>query len=252
MLAEGYKVTLEHQASHWWYRSRRDLYMRQVRRAARDLGHPGRRLALLDYGCAGGFDLPLLAQLGTAEGADVTDALAGGSGGAHPVHVVPRDLALLRGRFDIVTCLDVVEHLDDDVEGLRTIASLLAARGQVVVTVPAYAWLWSGEDEISAHRRRYTRGTLLGACRAAGFEVLYASYFNATILPAVAAVVWTRRLFDPDWRTQSNLTAGASLGGLLGAVSGLEARCVGEQRWPLPAGASIVCRLRRREGGERG
>lgn len=119
MLAEGYKVTLEHQASHWWYRSRRDLYMRQVRRAARDLGHPGRRLALLDYGCAGGFDLPLLAQLGTAEGADVTDALAG-------------------------------------------------------------------------------------------------------------------------------------LGGLLRAVTGLEARCVREQRWPLPAGASIVCRLRRREAGQRG
>jgi SAM-dependent methyltransferase len=250
MLAEGYKVTLEHQASHWWYRSRRDLYARQVRRAARALGHPGRRLALLDYGCAGGFDLLLLAEFGTAEGADITDAYArDGARRGHALHVVPRDLPALRGRFDIVTCLDVLEHLDDDVDGLRTIGSLLAPGGQVVVTVPAYAWLWSGEDEISAHRRRYTRGALVAACRAARFEVLYASYFNASILPAMAAVVWSRRLFDPDWRTESNLTAGASgLGARLGAaVTGIEARLVGDEWWRLPAGASIVCRLRRAE-----
>ena len=54
----GYKVTLEHQSSHWWYLSRRDLFLRQVRRAAQALGHPGRPLTLLDYGCAAGFDLP--------------------------------------------------------------------------------------------------------------------------------------------------------------------------------------------------
>ena len=92
---------------------------------------------------------------------------------------VPADLPALRGRFHIITCLDVLEHMDDDVEGLRAIAVLLAPGGQVVVTAPAYDWLWSGEDVISAHRRRYTRETLLRAARAAGFDVLFASYFFA-------------------------------------------------------------------------
>jgi SAM-dependent methyltransferase len=250
MHPDGYRVTREHQASHWWYRSRRELTLRQVRRAARALGHPGRRLALLDYGCANGFDLAFLDEFGAAEGADVTDQLAA-EAAAHRVHVVPRDLPGLRGRFDIVTCLDVLEHLDDDVGGLRTIGSLLAPRGQVVVTVPAYAWLWSGEDEISAHRRRYTRGALVGACRAAGFEVLYASYFNASILPAMAAVVWGRRLLNRDWRAESNLTAGAgALAGIARAVTGLEARFVGDERGTLPAGASLICRLRRQRDEE--
>jgi len=249
MHLEGYKVTREHHGSHWWYRSRRELTLRQVGRAARALGHPGRRLALLDYGCAGGFDLAFLDEFGVAEGADVTDEFAADAG-AHPVHVVPRDLPRLHGRFDIVTCLDVLEHLDDDVGGLRTIASLLAPGGQVVVTVPAYAWLWSGEDEISAHRRRYTRGALVGACRAAGFEVLYASYFNASILPAMAAVVWGRRLFHRDWRRESNLTAGTGpLAAVARAATALEARFVGDERGRLPAGASLICRLRRAEQG---
>jgi SAM-dependent methyltransferase len=249
MRVEGYRVTSEHQGSHWWYRARRDLTMRQVGRAARALGYPARRLALLDYGCAEGFDLPFLAAFGVSEGADVAgigDARPD-DGGAHRVHVVPRDLPELIGRFDVVTCLDVLEHLDDDVEGLRTIGALLVPGGQAVVTVPAYTWLWSGEDEISAHRRRYTRGRLLAACRAADLDVIYASYFNLSLVPAMAAVVWTRRLLHPGWQSESNLSADPRwLRGLARAATGLEARWVGDEWCRLPAGASIVCRLRRR------
>jgi len=257
MQAEGYRVTLEHQAAHWWYRSRRELWLRQVERAARALGHPERQLDLLDYGCASGFDLTYLARFGAAHGADIVDAgeiaaLAGHGepppNGAFPIHRVPDELPALRGRFQIVTCLDVLEHLDDDVAGLRAISDLLSPGGQVVVTVPAYDWLWSGEDVISAHRRRYTRDSLLAAARAAGFEVLFASYFLASVLPGVAAVVWGRRLVSNRWRSQSNLDAHPRwLGGVLRAVTTAEARLVGDERLSLPAGASLVCRLRRPE-----
>jgi len=253
MQAQGYRVTLEHQAVHWWYRSRRELWLRQVGRAADALGHPARRLDLLDYGCAAGFDLSSLARFGAAHGADIVDpdqiaAVTGGDparDGAFPMYRVPADLPALRGRFHIITCLDVLEHMDDDVEGLRAIAALLAPGGQLVVTVPAYAWLWSGEDVISAHRRRYTRETLLRAARAAGFDVLLASYFFASVLPAVAAVVWGRRLMSSRWRAQTNLDAHPRwLGGVLRAVTTAEARLVGDERLSLPAGASLVCRLR--------
>jgi SAM-dependent methyltransferase len=253
MQAQGYRVTLAHQAVHWWYRSRRELWLRQVERAARTLGYPGQRLELLDYGCAAGFDLGALARFGAAHGADVVDAgrlaeLAGGGApgdGAFPIHRLPGDLPRLRGRFHVVTCLDVLEHMDDDVEGLRTIAALLAPGGQLVVTVPAYDWLWSGEDVISAHRRRYTRESLLRAARDAGFEVLFASYFFASVLPGMAAVVWGRRLVSPRWREQTNLDGHPRwLGGLLHAVTAAEARLVGDERVSLPAGASLVCRLR--------
>ena len=256
MQAQGYRVTLEHQAEHWWYRSRRQLWLRQVERAARALGYPERRLELLDYGCASGFDLPALARFGAVHGADVVDAgdiaaLAGEGpvrDPAIPIHRVPDDLDRLRGRFQVVTCLDVLEHLDDDVEGLRAIAALLAPGGQLVVTVPAYDWLWSGEDVISAHRRRYTRGRLLRAAGAAGWEALFCSYFFASVLPGMAAVVWGRRLASPRWREQTNLDAHPRwLGGVLEAVTAAEARLVGDERVSLPAGASLVCRLRRRE-----
>ena len=121
MLSEGYRVTTDHEASHWWFRARRELFVGQVRRAAEELGFPGRPLRLLDYGCGSGFNLAVLSQFGEATGADVPSAPFDGPRRAtgRPLLDLTGDLAAHAGCFDIVTALDVLEHLDDDVAGLR-------------------------------------------------------------------------------------------------------------------------------------
>jgi 2-polyprenyl-3-methyl-5-hydroxy-6-metoxy-1,4-benzoquinol methylase len=246
VLAEGYQVTADHQATHWWFQSRRDLCMRQVARAAAEIDAHGRRLRLLDYGCGTGFDLPYLAAYGDVEGADLDTELARNArrDARFPIHELPRELEQLRGRHDIVTAFDVLEHFDDDVAALRMLASLLRPGGQIVLTVPAYAWLWSGEDVVSQHRRRYTLRSLRRAIVAGGLAVRFASYFNLAILPGVAAVVWSRRLFRSDWQQESNLSAGGAWTyPVLRAVGGLEARWIGQERVRLPAGTSLVARL---------
>jgi hypothetical protein len=148
-----------------------------------------------------------------------------------------------------VPAFDVPEHVDDDVGTLRTLASMLAPAGQIVLTVPAYAWRWGGEDVISQHRRRYTMRSLVRAVRAAALRVRFASYVNAAILPGVAAVVWSRRLFHRDWATRTNLDAGGGwLAPALRAVTAWEARWVGSERLRLPAGASLIARLSASDG----
>ena len=186
MQASGYAVTAEHQATHWWFQSRRELFLHQVARAAAEVPAGGRRLRLLDYGCGTGFDLPHLAAYGDVAGADLgtEPAVAARRDARFPIHEVPRDLDRLRGSQDVVTAFDVLEHLPDDVGGLCTLASLLVPGGQIVLTVPAYAWLWSGEDVVSQHRRRYTMRSLRHAIDAAGLAIRFASYFNLFILPA--------------------------------------------------------------------
>lgn len=115
----------------------------------------------------------------------------------------------------------------------------------MVLTVPALGWLWSGEDVISRHRRRYTRRSLIAACRAAGLPVAFVSYVNLAVLPAMTAVVWGRRVFRSDWAARSNLgSLPPWLNELLRAVAAREARWVGRERLVLPFGAGLVCRLR--------
>jgi len=246
MQREGFRVTAAYEADHWWFRSRRDLFLRQVGRAAHELGFPGRPLRLLDFGCGTGFNLAHLREYGEVLGADRfrPEDREFRSDLGFPILDVERDLASHEGSFHLVTALDVLEHLDDDVRGLRELRQLLAPGGQIVLTVPAYDWLWSGEDVISEHRRRYTRSRLVRACQAAGLHVRYVSYFNLAILPAMAGVVWARWLVARRGEPQSNLwMPWPWLNHLLYALCSREASWVGAERVSLPAGASLVCRV---------
>ena len=201
---------------------------------------------LLDFGCGTGFNLSHLREYGEVSGADRCrpEDREFRSGVGFPILDVEHDLAARQGSFHLVTALDVLEHLDDDVRGLRELGGLLAPGGQLVLTVPAYDWLWSGEDVISEHRRRYTRSRLLRACQSAGLQVRYASYFNLALLPAMAGVVWARRLLARRAAPRSNLWMPSPwLNQLLYAIASREAGWVGAQRVSLPAGASIVCRV---------
>jgi SAM-dependent methyltransferase len=247
MQGAGFELTAAHEATHWWFVARRELFLHQVAVAVAELGHPARPLRLLDYGCGTGFNLGPLARFGEVWGADRADEAFGAlrANAGVPRLDLRRDEPAHEGRFDILTALDVLEHTDDDVAALRAMRRFLAPAGQMVLTVPAFSWLWSGEDVISQHRRRYTRRSLLVACRAAGLPVAFVSYANLAVLPAMTAVVWGRRAFTRDWAARSNLgRLPVWVNGLLGRVAACEARWVGTERVALPLGASLVCRLR--------
>ena len=77
---------------------------------------------------------------------------------------------------------------DDDVDAVRALAGLLVPGGWLIATVPAYQWMWSHHDELHHHKRRYTRKEMVALFEGAGLKVRRASYFNALLFPAAAAV----------------------------------------------------------------
>ena len=91
-------------------------------------------------------------------------------------------------RFDAVILSEVLEHIDDDRGALRRIARLLRPRGVVIVSVPAFPWLWTRHDESLQHMRRYTRAGLADALGDAGLSWDAGGYFNFRLFPLVAAV----------------------------------------------------------------
>lgn len=81
------------------------------------------------------------------------------------------------GALPAAGLFDVLEHIEDDRGVLRRLASLVRPGGRLYVTVPAYQWLWSGEDVLGGHHRRYGLGALTRVVREAGFAVEFATYF---------------------------------------------------------------------------
>jgi len=85
------------------------------------------------------------------------------------------------GSFEGAGLFDVIEHVEDDLALLSATRRVLVADGLVCVTVPAFEWLWSAEDELAGHYRRYTREGLDAVLRRAGFTPLYSTYFFAPL-----------------------------------------------------------------------
>jgi len=103
--------------------------------------------------------------------------------GSLPDHIPYDD-----GFFDLITALDVIEHVDRDIDSLKAMHSLLVPGGKVVITVPAYMFLWSSFDEMNEHKRRYTRKELETKLVQAGFTVEKLTYYNTLLFPIVFVV----------------------------------------------------------------
>jgi SAM-dependent methyltransferase len=102
-------------------------------------------------------------------------------------------LPLADGTADIVTALDVIEHVEDDRRAVAEMLRILKPGGIIVITVPAFQGLWSDWDVALHHFRRYRRAGLRPLLADAGFEVVRCDYINVLAFPAV----WALR----KWRT---------------------------------------------------
>lgn len=85
--------------------------------------------------------------------------------------------------FDVICLFDVLEHLSDDQLALTCIKKMLKPAGMLILTVPAHSWLWSHEDVIAGHKRRYTKDHLETLFQRVGMESLHNRYFFSAILP---------------------------------------------------------------------
>lgn len=235
-----YSEYFEVEDRHWWFVGRRRIFMRLLDRHLGARGSAERRV--LDAGCGTGTMLGHLVRYGEAEGMDV-DARAVAMCRRRGIdcvrHVEALPLPWDDGTFDLVTALDVLEHADDDAALLSELRRVTRPGGLVLVSVPAFAWLWGPQDELSHHKRRYTARELESRITDAGLEPHRVSYFNTLLFAPIAAVRLMRRLRPPrELRSDFQLTTPGRLNAALARVFAAEAPVV--ERVRLPFGVSIL------------
>ena len=243
MQQHTYSIMYEVEGKHWWFTGRRRIIAGFVAKVCRDIGKPQPRI--LDVGCGTGANLQMLAQFGAAEGVDVSaDALdfCRARGLAKVKQGAAEDLPFADASFDLVTGLDVVEHLDDDIVGLREMRRVLRQDGRAVLFVPAFMFLWGVQDDISNHRRRYTLPELKEKLTGVGLTIERASYANITFFVPILIGRVLMRLTGLRPASENNITIGA-LNGLLGRILGAESWWL--RRMNFPFGVSIMCVARK-------
>jgi len=243
-----YAIMYEVEGSHWWFAGRRRILESFVTEIVSNLNMDEQQPRILDVGCGTGANLEMLAGFGAAEGVDVSeDALAfcRARGLTRVKLGAAEHLPYEDNSFDLVTALDVVEHLDDDAAGLTEMRRVLRPGGRALLFVPAFMWLWGVQDDVSHHRRRYTLPQLKARVRAAGFEVERATYANLTFFAPILAGRLLMRATGARPASENNINVPA-LNGVLGHIFGAE-RFWLQRRLNFPFGVSAVCVARRVE-----
>jgi SAM-dependent methyltransferase len=223
---------------HWWYRGRRTVLSRVIA----DLGLP-RPARVLDAGCGSGRNMVELAQLGAVTGVELSKTSVSLARARLLGDVVEGSVLAMPfdpDSFDLAVSLDVIEHLDEDVEALRELRRVVAPGGALLVTVPAYEWLWSGHDEINHHHRRYTRRSLQRVAEQAGWKQTRTTYFNSLLLPVAIMLRALDRLSTKPTESSLDLwVPPAPLNWLLARPLTLEAAMIG-RGGRIPAGLSLL------------
>jgi SAM-dependent methyltransferase len=221
--------------SHWWFVGRRAIlesFLASIR-------NPQSAIRILDVGCGTGANLEMLKQFGDAEGVDVSDdALEFCKLKGLKVHKgLAESLPFAAGSFDLVTALDVVEHLDDDIAGLKEMNRVLKSDGKTLIFVPAFMWLWGVQDDISNHRIRYTREQIVERLTAAGFKIERATYANITFFLPILLGRFLMKITGIKPESENNVNISA-LNGFFGKIFSAEKYWLNKANFPF--GVSIV------------
>ena len=246
MEPDFYANYFEVEGKHWWFRGRNAIFTRLL--ASAGLPRPDES-KVLDFGCGTGAFLEHLDRFGTVY------ALDGDRSAVEFCHARGRDEVVFvepgapvpypDETFDLVTALDVVEHIDDDIGALREMRRVLKPGGHLFVAVPAFMFLWGDQDEISQHKRRYRRTQLDAAIRAAGLTVERSSYFNSLLFPPIAAIRVLRRSIRESRSDKTDFSMGpAWVNDPLACAFSQEARWLG-RGYSLPVGVSAFSLARR-------
>ncbi len=224
---------------HWWFVARRTIFSEVL-----GFNDAQPMANIVDVGCGTGGNLQFLRQFGDVTGLELNPEAAtmaathgqvvcGGATHAWPIAM---------NSVDTFTAFDVLEHIPDDKSALLNLFASLKPGGGLILSVPAYQWLWSEHDEALHHQRRYVLPNVVKLATSVGFSVEYVSYHNCLLFPVSCMLRIISRISGGRAGVDENRVPARSLNRLLKAVYSFERHII-KRQWRMPFGLSIIAVL---------
>jgi SAM-dependent methyltransferase len=221
--------------THWWHRNKRRLVI-----ALFNHYRLNKKIRIIDVGCGTGKNVETFASLGESWGLDVSQraiAYCRKRGLTRIKRGTAQKTELPSSFFDGITLLDVLEHTDDR-KTMAEMQRILKPGGIIVITVPAYKWMWSRWDEVLHHKRRYEKADLENVLMNNGFRMLKLSFvYSFLLVPALIIRFIKSRFIGSSYGSDFQLS-NSFLNEVLLAVCQMESRVI--VSGSVPFGTSLV------------
>lgn len=219
---------------HWWHISKRNSVKLLIKKYVKK--SPSNSL---DIGCGTGKNLEFLSSLGQASGIDSSEEalkFCRKRGFKNLKLGSSNKTGFSSASFDLVTLLDVLEHVEEK-PTIREISRILKKNGFLIITVPAYSWLWSKWDEVLHHKRRYDKKRLQTLLEFNGFKIKKISYLYPHLILPVYLIRQIKRkqsFYESDFKINSLI-----FNNLLLLISNLQNLIL--NFFSIPFGTSLIC-----------
>lgn len=224
---------------HWWFAAKRSIVLHLLTTRV----HTSSRTRVLDVGCGTGAILEEFSRRYEAFGIDPSQQAVDFCRQRGLTNVWAGLLADFPPDkpYDLITMMDVVEHVEDDRGLLMEARRRLAPGGHLLITVPAFQWLWSHHDVALHHQRRYTRATLAPVVTGAGFTIEHLTYFNTLLFPLAVGRRFVQKLTGGETMDDLEIPS-PGMNKLLRTVFEMETPVLSS--YSLPFGLSLLCLAR--------
>ena len=221
--------------THWWHKAKRKFVKLFITQNIKKTD-----IKILDVGCGTGKNMEELSSSGEVWGVDISDEALLFCKKRHLTNVKKGEAEILpfdNDTFDIVCALDVLEHVDD-MTAIKEIGRVLNSNGHVIITVPAFSWLWSKWDEVLHHKRRYTREKIRKILEENGFIILRNTYIHSFLVIPSLIIRKLKQLQSKDYSSDFQINNSFS-NTFLSFISELELMWI--NRYDMPFGTSVLC-----------
>lgn len=231
-----YSDLYELEEKHWWHIAKREASLAILGKVLTK-----NKIKILDIGCGTGKNVEVLGQLGPTSGIDISEEAIRFCKKRNLKNIYLAGVEKTGFRenyFDLVAMFDVLEHVEEKSSLLES-ARILKESGYLLVTVPAYMWLWSKWDDVLHHKRRYTKSNLMKVLKENGFKVVFTSYlYPHLVIPVFFIRFLKSKLQSHEYESDFKMSS-PFLNQVLLFIARIQIKLM--QLIPLPFGTSIIC-----------
>lgn len=236
----AYDEMNEIEKDHWWFVGRREILSNVISNMKLK-----KNSRILEIGCGTGGNLFMLSAFGDLTAVDMSSEAVAMAKRKNVINTdiyigsLPNAMPNFNDKFDLICMFDVLEHIEMHKEAITIIETYLKDDGQIILTVPAYQWLYGKHDEHLHHKRRYCKSELLNLVLGAGYQVKKITYFNTLLFPMAFIVRIYEKYIQKHGERKELKLMNKGVNGLLKRIFEIEWRAI--EKINLPFGLSLLC-----------